>query len=286
LAGLPYKKILHLNPGFRPATGKGPSKIVIPIENVMQFTENLERSPLNHYPVRWFHYKTRPNETLVVVARKFNIPIEKLKQLNHLTKNNLKAGTHLLLPNQSTSLAVNEPFKEFISVPEFKPNKTIFNRIKPSADPTGSYAQHKNRKTLPRFSEQVAAKSFIKNSSYFLKPGDTIYMVRAKDTLENVAKRFRSSANAIRLANQLNTNKLPMGHQIIIPTHFNSQKPNLRRKSIEPGDTIYMVRHGDTLDNIAKKFHTTPAMLRLANLMNDRILVEGERLVVPTRFPG
>jgi hypothetical protein len=45
-----------------------------------------------------------------------------------------------------------------------------------------------------------------------------------------------------------------------------------------------MIRSGDTIDKIAEKFKTTPASIRVANLMPDNHLREGEHLIIPTHL--
>ena len=60
LAGISDKKMMQLNPGFnRPSTStKGPYKLVLPIENVEQFTENL----LGHHLINQIQLDTLQSE--------------------------------------------------------------------------------------------------------------------------------------------------------------------------------------------------------------------------------
>ncbi|OGT54085.1 MAG: hypothetical protein A3F43_05650 [Gammaproteobacteria bacterium RIFCSPHIGHO2_12_FULL_42_10] len=111
---------------------------------------------------------------------------------------------------------------------------------------------------------------------YSLLPGDTIYIVRKEDSLISIAKNFHITIAALRAAN---INRIvAIGKPLIIPTHTN------RNHHVDPGDTIYMVRPGDTIDRIAKKFHLLPADIRLANLIDDSALQEGEHIVIPARL--
>src|SRR3990167_6402933 len=73
LAGISHQKMIQLNSGFgRSSTStKGPSKLVLPIENIEQFTENLARSPLSR-PINWMHYKVKSGDTIASVAKKFD----------------------------------------------------------------------------------------------------------------------------------------------------------------------------------------------------------------------
>ena len=104
----------------------------------------------------------------------------------------------------------------------------------------------------------------------------------------SIVKYFNVKKNLLQAVNQLKNEKLTPGKQLIIPTHTPAIKQasaastHAIANNIQPGDTLYMVRRGDTIEKIARKFHTTPASIRLANLLDNESLMEGEKLVVPT----
>src|SRR3990167_1689774 len=112
LAGISDKKIIQLNPGFsKSATStKKAYKLVLPIENVEQFTENLAQSPLNQQ-INWTHYKVKSGDTFASIAKKFDTTVSAIRKLNHLSKNNLRQGTNLLIPANAQS--------------DLNPNKTM-----------------------------------------------------------------------------------------------------------------------------------------------------------------
>ncbi len=267
LAGISYQKIMQLNSGYnRQSTSKSAQyKLVLPIENVEQFTENLTRSPLNS-PVEWTHYRVKPGDNLASVAKKFRMTASAIRHMNHLpaNKNGLRAGTNLLIPNQ---LAM----------------KSSRN----SEDSSTRVADKTSRKTTP------ARPSTAGKSNYTLQPGDTIYMVRNADTMDKITSRFHIDRDTLKLANGLKSNKLPAGRQIIIPTHViaaSQSQPTAisgtSNRGVKAGDTIYMVRKGDTIEKIARKFNTNPALIRLTNLVDNTSISEGDKLVIPTHLRG
>lgn len=268
LAGISYQKIVQLNPAFRQsATNKqGPNKLVLPIENVEQFSENLARSPLNN-PIKWLHYKVKMGDSLASIARKFNTSPSEIRKMNHLSKNSLRRGVNLLIPNNGIVPIV----PPIVTVPKKEPK--VFK-------PTFVAA----RKEVKMESAFPAYAFSNPPEKYTLQPGDTIYMVRSQDTLTTIAKRFRINPQTLIFANQLANGVVKTGQQIIIPTHT-IVEANSNNK-MQPGDTIYVVRRGDTLEKIATKFRTTPAAIRLTNLIDEASLQEGEKLVVPTHLRG
>lgn len=278
LAGISYKKLQQLNPGFNPksTSTKGPAhKLVLPIENVEQFTENLGRLPAYKQPINWFHYVVKSGDTLASVSKKFSTTPNAIRKLNHLTKNSLRYGSEILIPNNGES-EINAP----TTASDAAPSLLASNDDKDSAPIT-----IKSKKNF----ETAAAQSFS-SSNYTLQPGDTIYMVRSKDTLQSIAKRFRISAKTLQTANRLPNGKLKPGKQIIIPTHARTEETTTfassssSNKKLQPGDTIYMIRKGDTIEKIAKKFRTTPGAIRLMNLVDNNSLIVGEKLVIPTHL--
>ncbi len=257
LAGISDTKLMQLNPGFMHQTmsTRGPYKLVLPIENVEQFSENFALSPFGQSKVTWRHYRVKPGDTLALIAKKFNTTTTAIRQLNHLTKSSVTHAMNLLIPNAPT--------------PVF----------------TKHYALQQMSPTVARNHMQSIISKDAVALNYSLQPGDTIYMVRAKDSLDSISKRFHISSKLLRSANRLTGQKVQPGAQLIIPTHATEHvQANAapERNAIMPGDTIYMVRRGDTIAKIAHKFHTTAGAIRLANLTDDGSIQEGDRLVVPT----
>lgn len=276
LAGISHQKLMQLNPGFKssPTSTQGPYKLVLPIENIEQFTENLARSPLNR-SVNWMHYKVKSGDTLLSLARKFSTTTNDIRKMNHLTKTALLPGTNLLIPHEGAIIS-DETNVDSFPIKEFLAKNTEVSKPHQLANKT-----------------KMAAKQIIKiidshAPTFSLKPGDTIYMVRAHDTLQSISQHFHISTHVLKTANKLAKENLKPGKQLLIPTHLSqlAQKKStvLPPKKIKPGDTIYMVRRGDTIEKIARKFRTTASVIRVTNLVDNNSLSEGDRLVVPTHM--
>ncbi len=111
-------------------------------------------------------------------------------------------------------------------------------------------------------------------------PADqTVYVVRAGDTLGGIAARFGVSVAAIARANNItNPNRIYVGQRLIIPGVSGSPSAPAPGPAPVAGG-VYIVQPGDTLARIAARFGTTvQALVALNNLPNaDRIWV-GQRL--------
>ena len=204
LAGLSFNSLKQLNPGYNQiATDPhGPFKLILPIQNVAQFTENFARSPVYQNQIG---YQTELENKLLATTKKFTPP--------------------------PTS---------------------------PSIHIQGHYS---------------------------LQPGDTLYIVRHGDNLEKISDKFHLSTQLLLAANNLaEITPVSVGSELVIPTHFNTIDPSdsSQKYELTQGDTIYVVRAEDTIETIAKKFHTSAPTLRVANLLASNHIQEGDRLVIPT----
>ena len=100
-----------------------------------------------------------------------------------------------------------------------------------------------------------------------------LYRVKSGDTLSGVAGRHGVSIAALAAANGIsNHDRLLAGTSLAIPT----ARPGVRQ------GTSYVVRKGDTLERIARRFGTTTSRLMSANGIRSANLVQlGRTLVIP-----
>lgn len=96
------------------------------------------------------------------------------------------------------------------------------------------------------------------------------YTVKAGDTLWNIAKKYNTTVEELMKLNNL-TNDLIMIGKIL----------NIPKASMSTSTNTYIVKAGDTLWNIAKRYNTTvEKLMDLNNLSTDLIMI-GQQLTVP-----
>ncbi len=108
------------------------------------------------------------------------------------------------------------------------------------------------------------------------------YVVRRGDTLFSIARRFGTTIGAIAQTNGLsNPRYIRAGQRLIIPGAY----PTCAPSSSVPGATVYIVRPGDTLYSIARRYHTTVAAIAWINgIANPGRIWVGQRLVIPAYY--
>jgi len=106
LAGIPYKELLKLNPGYNHwATAPyRPYKLLIPTDRVEHFSKNLANLP-EEDRVSWTRHKVSAGDNLVLIAQHYHTTVNLIKELNQLKSNTIKQGQVVLIPSSKNTAA-------------------------------------------------------------------------------------------------------------------------------------------------------------------------------------
>lgn len=105
---------------------------------------------------------------------------------------------------------------------------------------------------------------------YVAPLGSNYYTVKSGDSLWSISRKFGVSVSELKEANNLSSNLLSIGQNLIIPG-----------KVPEKESDEYAVQKGDTLYSIARKFNTTVDNLKsLNNIITDSLAI-GQILKIP-----
>ncbi len=97
-----------------------------------------------------------------------------------------------------------------------------------------------------------------------------IYTVKPGDNLYNIAKTYGITLEELINFNEQGTTLLKIGEQLLIPVKAN-----------DTNNLTYVVKPGDTLYNIAKRYNTTVDTLKDLNNLDSNLLKIGETLIIP-----
>ena len=102
------------------------------------------------------------------------------------------------------------------------------------------------------------------------------YRVRSGDTLGAIARRFHVSVSSIQSVNRLRGERVRVGQELVVP-------PRDRRDGVR--SRRHLVRAGDTLARVARRYRLSVRDVQVANGMGERTSVRpGETLLLP--MPG
>ncbi len=96
------------------------------------------------------------------------------------------------------------------------------------------------------------------------------YRVQSGDTLWSLARRFNTTVDELKKANNLTTNSLSIGELLKIPESDTT--------TVE--EEVYIVKSGDTLYSIARKYNLSVDELKKLNNLTSNTLSIGQRLIV------
>ncbi|MFQ5855701.1 MAG: LysM peptidoglycan-binding domain-containing protein [Anaerolineae bacterium] len=107
-------------------------------------------------------------------------------------------------------------------------------------------------------------------------PSRCVYTVKAGDTLFSIARQFGTTVSDIAQANGItNVNQIFAGQKLVIPNCEPGPEP-------PPGECFtYVVKPGDTLYSLARRFGTTVSDIALRNnIVNPSLIFVGQKLTI------
>ncbi len=230
-------------------------------------------------PNNMFMYTVKSGDTLYKIATKYNTTVKKIMDLNYLKSTSITPGEVLRIPETYTK-------EEDMIMPNYT------NYIIKRGDTLYSIAKANN----------ITVDTLIKDNSLVdnnLKIGSTIkiriptsngtnieecygtdytpsndeipiattYTVKKGDNLYNIAKLYNTTASAIMLLNDLPNTNLSIGMKLKIPVS-------------EMSNRTYIVKNGDSLYSIAKKYNTTVDAIKRKNNLTSNNLQIGQKLII------
>ena len=119
---------------------------------------------------------------------------------------------------------------------------------------------------------------------------DNIYIVERGDTLYSIANKYNTTVQELKRINNLQTNTLSIGQQLLIPTENGNITPNEPElPNYPPIDElpleteIYTIKKGDSLWSIARNNNITIDELIKLNNLSTINLKAGDKLLIPKR---
>ncbi len=174
-------------------------------------------------------YVVRVGDSMWDIARAFGVTVEELRGLNNLDANaRIYAGEKIKIPG--------------------RPEATKPSDRRDSKDESAA--------PIPVLSQAPSTEG---NGSGKSAPNIAIHKVRSGDSIWEIAKRYRTTAERIRVLNGLGrTSRIHVGQQLIV------QDGSKEREFV-----LYQVKDGDTLSDIARRYNTTIEKILANNNLND-----------------
>ena len=151
------------------------------------------------------YYTVKSGDTLYSIAKKYNLTIDELKNLNNLQNNTLSIGQKLIVskepPQTETTYKVIKGDTLYSIANKFKvsvDNLKLINNLKNNTLTIGQVLKIPNS----------TINQDISKSTYIVKSGDTLY---------SIAKTYNTSVDEIKKINNLQSNNLSINETLILP---------------------------------------------------------------------
>ena len=230
-------------------------------------------------PDNMFMYTVASGDTLYGIAKKYNTTVSKIKDLNYLTNDNLTIGQVIRIPEKY--------FKEDeMYMPNYisytvAPGDTLYsiaanNSISVDTLIKDNGLQNNKLNIGQKLKIRIPKEESIIEECIgpaYTPPStqNTInYTVKKGDSLYSIATKYKTSVDNIKKLNNLITNNLSIGQTLKIP--ISSNQENI--------ETTYIVKAGDSLYSIARKYNTTIDILKRKNNLKTNILSIGQKLII------
>lgn len=276
--------------------------------NYIDYTDAVIRALLEYigYSGGENTYTVKSGDSLWSIAKRFDVSVQELKEINNLTNNLLNIGQVLVIPqkeeitgntyivkrgdslysiannynisvqelkdiNNLTSNLLN--IGQVLIIPQQETNKENTYIVK-SGDSLYKIAIQYNT-TVDNLKSLNNLTSNILSIGQVLKvPSSTIvdtnnitsYVVKRGDSLYKIALEYNISVDELKKANNLTSNLLNIGQILNIPTEID--------------ENIYIVKRGDNLYSIANKYNTTIDEIKRKNGLTSNLLNVGQTLII------
>ncbi len=250
LAEISFEEFSSLNPEYnRPViTASGNvHEILLPVGAAETFTSNLANydKPL----VSWQTYHAKRGERMESIARKFGISLDKLRDVNDLpSRKKFAQSRQLLVPS-------NKNDAKPITMPNAGNTADLSVSFGASSDET--YADE-------------------------IEPAQaTRHTVKKNESLGLIAKRYGTSSKQLMALNHLKSARLKTGQKLVVTTGKTSLVAAKSSKVMaSKRKTHYIVKRGDTLDSIARRFDVASTDLKRWNNIPGSRIIPGDKLTI------
>lgn len=235
---------------------------------------NVERAPIQQASRSTGSHKIHAvssGETLSSIARRYGVSVSALRTTNRISGNVIRPGQRLRIPGTAGD---DLPAAVIYTVRQGDALSTIAQRfgttvtkLKRANRLTNNTLRVGQRLEIPD-AEPARAKREIE------APKSKIYVVRQGDTLSEIADRYGVGLSKLRAANGLRGNAIRIGQRLVIPA-------TAKRLQEAASAKTHVVRSGDTLSAIARRYGTSVSAIQRANGMTGSSLRVGERLKLP-----
>lgn len=291
---IPYTETIKVSQNLKVYVPEEKAEYYASLDNQTS-QEKTTRSSVNVSKRAWTYYKVRSGDNLSSIASKYKVSVSVLKDWNNLTSNRVLRGQKLKISTESnrSSFASVEEKTEKISSAQ----RTFKYKVRPGesigkiADKFGVKINQIRKWNSLTTNKLMAGKILKIYNPESAAMGDAIsktpgiltnYVVKSGETIGQIAEQFHVSASSIRKWNGIKSNNILAGQKLKIYSDNAPLDKKIQTAKIKKStkSDLYIVKKGDSLDTIAKRFNVKIDEIKQLNKLVSNKIVVGQKLVL------
>jgi len=223
--------------------------------------DTIYLKPKNYKAEQEF-YIVKGNETMQLISQRFAI---KLSKLYH--KNLMNEGDE---PAIGETIFLKEKRKEIVKL------RTSEKPLRAADTTYNNIVYDDPKKNIETQTPVLPEDKYVINIPDNKDDMAFFHLVQKGETLFMIAKKYNVQVDGIKQLNKLRDNNIKVGANLII--NPNQPPVNEKEEAVVPG--YHMVKQGETLYSIARRYNVTVLELKALNDMQSDTLKIGEELIV------
>src|SRR3990170_1872233 len=250
-------------------------------------------------------YVVKKGDNLGNLAKRFRVSIQSMNKTNSLRTDRLNVGDALIIPDStndqanviaSKDLEKNENELEVnkSNLPSFSLRYIVKNGDSLTSIAGGfgiSVTDLKNANGLSSDEVRIGMKLIIPDSQIPMRVvrvspnlnDISNYVVKKGDTLSMIASKYCVSVRELKSVNDMRDDKVKVGMRLIIPNPNLSKNVGTKTPVISDNNK-YLVKKGDSISLIAKRYGVSQVELKRANNIKGNTIESGQLLRVPSKI--
>ena len=215
------------------------------------------------YETKNMTYVVEPQTTIYAIAKKFNMTVEEIREINALTSDDVIPFTPLRVKRNvgDNDIIAQVSMTESMTMKDEKKNKKYYNNLA-AKNAAVDESMNRHNVDIAEKNEIIADKNveisknieLKKTQKVSLKEGEDLYKVRAKNTIFSIGKLYHMSVSDIKALNNFTYD-----------TIYVNQLIKVKIGIYQPTANEYLVKEGDTLENIAYDHGVTVEQIMALN---------------------
>ena len=221
-------------------------------------------------------YVVKKGDSLYSIAKRYNTTVKDITRLNNLTSNSLTVGQLLIIAIDDNATSTPTTYKDYV-VKKGDSLYSIANKNNITVDEL--------KKINNLTSNMLSIGQVLKLPTQYKVEEIAMYTVQKGDSLYSIAKKFGITVDEIKSLNNLTSNNLAIGEQLMIKGSTGDEPINPEEECIgtgyaEPQYIMYTVQRGDSLYTIARRYNTSVDNIKALNNLTNNNLTIGEQLKI------